>query len=159
MANKGYGMGLVRSTSFGRKRVGLPNLSMEFGNHGECLTPKPLKRQRSLDSFSFGEKSALEDLPPEILIRILCGVEHDDLKSLIFVSKAIKEATLVARDSHFAFSTPRKTTVGFQNAYFFCEFNEEIEAPNAPKQSRILKHKLSRKKLSDISLALFASED
>lgn len=79
MANEGYGMGLVRSTSFGRKRVGLPNLSMGFVNHGECLTPKPLKRQRSLDSFSFGEKSALEDLPPEILVSSLFFLFFDFL--------------------------------------------------------------------------------
>lgn len=68
MGNERYGMGLVRSTSFGRKRVALPNLRMELGNHE---TPTPLKRQRSLDSFSFEEKSALEDLPHEILVSSL----------------------------------------------------------------------------------------
>lgn len=29
---------------------------------------------------------------PNVQIRILCGVEHDDLKNLCLVSKSIKEA-------------------------------------------------------------------
>ncbi|KAL8460313.1 hypothetical protein ACS0TY_032017 [Phlomoides rotata] len=155
MENEDYGMGLSRSTSFGRKRVALLSSRMDFdGNHDECVTPTPLKRRRSQDSFEFGGKSALEDLPQEILIKILCGVEHDDLKKLLFVSKSIKEATLVSKESHFAFSTPKKT-VGFQNFDFFND-SIEIEAPNAPKQSRVPRRRLSPKKLTDISVALFS---
>ncbi|KAL8032711.1 hypothetical protein ABFS82_13G114200 [Erythranthe guttata] len=157
-ADEGYGMGLVRSTSFGRKRVSLSNLSIDYENDDNCMaatTPSPSKRRCFEDSFFCAEKASLEDLPQEILIRILCGVEHDDLKTLFFVSKAIREATLVAKQSHFAFNTPSKT-VGFQSVDHFCEF-DEIEAPNAPKQSRVLRSRLTAKKLSDISVALFAS--
>lgn len=36
------------------------------------------------------------------------------------------------------------------------DFNE-VEAPNAPKQSRVPRFRLSKKKLEDISVALFPS--
>lgn len=49
--------------------------------------------------------------------------------------------------------------MGFQNAEPFGEMIEEVEAPNAPKQSRVPRHRLSAKKLSDLSVALFASGD
>ncbi|KAL0353155.1 UNVERIFIED_CONTAM: F-box protein [Sesamum angustifolium] len=156
-ANEEYGMGLVRSTSFGRKRVALSCVSMEFGSEDDCIPTTPWKRQCFQDTFFCTEKSTLEDLPQEILIRILCGVEHDDLKRLFFVSKAIREATLIAKQSHFAYSTPRKT-VGFQNVEYFGDFNE-VEAPNAPKHSRVPRYRLTAKKLADISVALFASGD
>ncbi|KAI8537079.1 hypothetical protein RHMOL_Rhmol10G0307100 [Rhododendron molle] len=44
-------------------------------------------------------------------IRILCGVDHGDLKRLFNVSKMFREATLVARKWHFAYNTPVKTSV------------------------------------------------
>ncbi|KAK4399053.1 F-box protein [Sesamum angolense] len=144
-ANEEYGMGLVRSTSFGRKRVALSCVSMEFGSEDDCIATTPWKRQCFQDTFFCTEKSALEDLPQEILIRILCGVEHDDLKRLFFVSKAIREAYA-------------QKTVGFQNVEYFGDFNE-VEAPNAPKQSRVPRYRLTAKKLADISVALFASGD
>ncbi|KAI3466639.1 hypothetical protein Pfo_023302 [Paulownia fortunei] len=156
-ANEEYGMGLVRSTSFGRKRVALSNVCMEFGDDDDCIPTTPSKKQCFRDSFFCAEKSTLEDLPQEILIRILCGVEHDDLKRLFFVSKAMREATLVAKQSHFAYSTPRKTLM-FQNVEDFGDFNE-VEAPNAPKQSRVPRSRLSAKKLADISVTLFASDN
>ena len=68
--------------------------------------------------------------------------------------------TLIAEQWHFAYSTPRKT-LGFQDSIYsedFSEFNE-VEAPNAPKQARITRSRLTGKKLADISVALFASPD
>lgn len=70
-ANGGYGMGLVRSTSFGRKRVLVSSHSMEFGDDDDCVANASLKRRCSQDSIFWGEKSALEDLPQEILVSIL----------------------------------------------------------------------------------------
>ncbi|EPS73155.1 hypothetical protein M569_01603, partial [Genlisea aurea] len=100
----------------------------------------------------------LEDLPQEILIRIICGVEHDDLKHLLLVSKSMKEATLIAKQSHFAFSTPRKTLSFPKADEFYSTDNDDIEAaPNAPKQSRLPRNRLTPKKLSAISVALFAA--
>lgn len=63
----------------------------------------------------------------------------------------------MAKQSHFAYNTPRKT-VGFQDAESIGEVIE-VEAPNAPKQSRVPRRKLGVKKLADISVALFASGD
>jgi hypothetical protein len=154
--NERYGVGLVRSTSFGRKRVSLSNVCMEFGDDDDCIPTTPSKRQCLPDSFVVSQKSALEDLPQEIVIRILCGVEHDDLRRLFFVSRAIREATLIAKQSHFAYSTPRKTVM-LRDMDDLGDFNE-AEAPNAPKQSRVPRSRLSAKKLADLSVALFASD-
>ncbi|GAA0169202.1 hypothetical protein Leryth_019616 [Lithospermum erythrorhizon] len=154
ISNEGYGYELVRNTSFGRKRVALRNVTVDFG-----VDELPLKRQCSLDSFVFAEKSPLESLPEDLLVRVLCGVNHEDLKSLYYVSKSIKEAAMVAKKLHFEFSTPRKT-VGFRSVADneWLSGLSDVEAPNAPKQSR-RRSELNRKKLSDISVALFASDD
>ena len=117
-------------------------------------------------------------------IRILCGVDHDDLKQLIRISKTISEAvnitriiihlicfrsflilidlgflfhlqTLIAKEWHFAYSTPSKVRA-FRSAFEFDNSSDldEIEAPNAPTTKRF--RSLNRKKLADISVALFA---
>ena len=83
------------------------------------------------------EKSILESLPQDILIRILCGVDHDDLKQLFHVSRTIRDATIKTRKSHFAYSTPSKVLV-FRDSLDWEEPSsfEELQTPNAPKQSR-----------------------
>ncbi|KAL2520224.1 F-box protein SKIP27-like [Forsythia ovata] len=141
-ANEEYGMRLVRITSFGRKRVALSNINLEFDGHDDCILKTSTKKHCYEDSF------LLEGLPQDNLIRILCGVEHDDLKRLVFVSKAIRDVnkpTLITKQWHFAYITPRKT-VGFQNVEDLGEFND-FEAPNAPKQSMVPRSQLSAKKL------------
>ncbi|XP_073302055.1 F-box protein At1g61340-like [Primulina huaijiensis] len=147
-ANDGYVIGLVRSTSFGRKRVA-------FGDDSFFCTSS--KKHCYQDSFLPVDKSALEALPQDILIRILCGVEHDDLKRLFFVSKTIRETTVIVKQTHFAYRTPMKT-VRFQRVDIFGDFDEG-EAPNAPKQSRVPRSRLCKKKLADISVALFFSDE
>ncbi|CAK7350714.1 unnamed protein product [Dovyalis caffra] len=153
---EGLGFKFVRSYSFGRKRV----LSTKNNVNNEDLLNldstfnSPLKRLCSLEP----EKSNLESLPQDILIRVLCGVDHDDLKQLFHVSKVIREATLIAKQWHFAYSTPRKsqafrTPIDLENP---SELNE-IEAPNAPKHRRSYKSQLNRKSIADVSVALFAS--
>ncbi|KAK6797594.1 hypothetical protein RDI58_005296 [Solanum bulbocastanum] len=144
-----YGSGLVRSSSFGRKRV---ILDVDFSSTIH------MKKVCSHNSFFNYDKSPIEDLPQDILIRIVCGVDHDDLKRLFRVSRAIREAAVIAKRLHFEYATPRKT-VGFKNAIEdLGEFND-VEAPNAPRQLKVRKLKLSKKKMADISVALFASED
>lgn len=88
MANEGYGMGLVRSTSFGRKRVFLSSQSMEFGDDDDCVRNASLKRRCSQDLSFWGEKSALEDLPQEILVSFtvvfdLCSYDLIELVCLL----------------------------------------------------------------------------
>ncbi|KAM7530719.1 hypothetical protein LguiB_034129 [Lonicera macranthoides] len=151
---EGLGLGLVRYASFGRKRVAISNeTEVDF------INTTPTKRQCSENSFSsYYDKSLLEALPQDILIRVLCGVEHDDLKRLFHVSKSIREATLIAKQWHFAYSTPTKR-FAFRNPVDLLDSNEfdDVEAPNAPKQCRVPRIRLSRKKMEDLSVALFAS--
>ncbi|CAH9133700.1 unnamed protein product [Cuscuta epithymum] len=99
---EGLGLGLVRSRSFGRKRVALPIAAaiMEEDDHNGAFISttdsSPPKRHCSEVSFPACQKSVLDALPQDVLIRIVCGVEHDDLKRLFHVSKGIREAVSVS---------------------------------------------------------------
>ncbi|XP_051135806.1 F-box protein At1g61340-like [Andrographis paniculata] len=120
----------------------------------------PIRRSSEKQScLSVLKSAALEDLPQEILIRVLCGVDHADLKTLSFVSKSIRAAALMAKQSHFAFSTPRKNSTFLNTKPEDFGFFDEVEAPNAPKQRRIRRSRLNAKKLADLSVSLFTSDD
>lgn len=164
-------MALTKSLSFslGRKRVLISRNSCtleEFVADFESLAP--MKRRcgeqndEQIEQVSRRNSSLLEALPQEILIKVVCGVDHDDLKQLINVSKTIRDATVIAKQLHFAFSTPSKTKV-FRNSIDLLnnpmDF-DECEAPNAPKQvRRTNRPRISEKKLEDVSIALFADEE
>ncbi|KAJ4980963.1 hypothetical protein NE237_031800 [Protea cynaroides] len=135
--------------TIGRKRITLSNrLAMEMlPRISHCRSPSKI------------EKSLLEALPQEILIRILCCVDHDDLKQLMLVSKLIRDTTLIAKKSHFTYSTPRAKISGLRSSGSDLE-HDCLEAPNAPKQrKKCPRSRISRKKLSDISVALFRSPE
>ncbi|KAH7545914.1 hypothetical protein FEM48_Zijuj01G0144700 [Ziziphus jujuba var. spinosa] len=159
--HEGYELGLVNYTrGLGRKRI-------VISNNGDALFPldssleTPLKKRCGERMAVVSERSPLEALPQDILIRILCCVDHEDLKQLVQVSKSISEATLIAKQWHFAYSTPRKTRA-FRSAIDFQDCGgevDEIETPIAPKQTRLPRSRLSRKKLESISVALFACPD
>ncbi|KAJ4703371.1 putative F-box family protein [Melia azedarach] len=153
------GLGFVRyNRGLGRKRILITNV-VETSSFDSAIRT-PLKRQCSdkMVDLDCDERSRLEALPQDILIRILCSVNHEDLKQLFHVSKPIREATLIAKECHFAYSTPRKSRV-FGSSIDFEGPNEddEVEAPNAPRQMRGYKSRISGKKLADLSVALFAS--
>lgn len=145
-------LGCVRFTrSFGRKRIVISNEDVEL------LVPDSPVKTPKLRCFEPDEKSVIESLPQEILIRIICGVDHDDLKQLFHVSTAIREATLVAKECHFAYNTPKKTRkylspFDLENQSDF----DELKVPNAPKQ-RNFKSPFNWEDLSDVSVDLFAS--
>ncbi|KAK4271428.1 hypothetical protein QN277_020128 [Acacia crassicarpa] len=147
----GFG-GYTRSLS--RKRIVVSTDVEASPQDSSSMTP--LKRMRSGAFTPNSEKSRLEELPQDILIRVLCGVDHEDLKQLYHVSKTIKEAALIAKQWHFEYSTPKKKTFALQTAIALDDEKEipEMEAPKAP--LRKFKSRLSGKKLSDISVALFA---
>ncbi|KAM1363730.1 hypothetical protein ACFX15_028076 [Malus domestica] len=98
-------LGFVKYTrALGRKRIGISN-NGEEASPADLYPNTPLKKQRSgkmIWESKTAASSALEALPQEILIKVVCGVDHDDLKRLFRVSKAIREATLVAKQWHFA---------------------------------------------------------
>uniref|UniRef100_A0A1J3HWY3 F-box protein n=1 Tax=Noccaea caerulescens TaxID=107243 RepID=A0A1J3HWY3_NOCCA len=157
----GLGLGLEfvqYKRGFGRKRV-LISSGDEIGD--SILTSKISSKNQT--SASDGQSQELEDLPQDVLVRIICGVEHEDLKPLFQVSKTIREATLVAKQSHFAYNTPRKTSVfhrdlfGFDKPFGLADDNgDEIEAPGAPLQKRYRLSRINRDEdNSGVSVALF----
>ncbi|CAN0852708.1 F-box protein SKIP27 [Linum grandiflorum] len=144
---------LVRYSSFGRKRitVSLESWDMETGP----VTPT-LKRHCSEAAIAMAAATELESLPQELLVKVICGVNHDDLKQLLFVSKPIAEATSIAREIHFAYRTPKKVRA-FRSPAVDFEM-EDIETPGAPRAVREYKL-LSRKVASDLSVSLFSSPE
>lgn len=159
VADEELGLGFVRYTrALGRKRILISN---NFEASPIDSAPKISSKKRCGERMTLeSERSLLEALPQDILIRVLCGVNHEDLKQLFHVSKSIREATLIAKQWHFAYSTPSKTRA-FRTAFDLENQSEfdDIEAPNAPRQSRPRRSRLPEKKLADISVALFASPD
>nr|AFK39960.1 unknown [Lotus japonicus] len=148
------GYSFARTLSMGRKRVVVTN------NVENDSVMTPLKRVCSGRINFNSERSRLEALPLDVLIRVLCGVDHEDLEQLLHVSKTIREATEIARDFHFEYSTPKKKTFGFRSPFDIEDANEfeEIEAPKAPLRKSV-KSKLSGKNLGGISVALFGSTE
>ncbi|KAL8107884.1 F-box protein At1g61340-like [Apium graveolens] len=154
----GFGyISLSRSWSFGRKRVFLSNNLEEVDS---CFAATPNKKCCVEDSLMGSEKSLIEALPQDILIKILCGVEHDDLKRLFYVSKSIRAATVIAKQWHFAYNTPTKKLI-FKNPVKFENSDDvyELEAPNAPKQSRISRSRLNGNKQGLLSRRLFMDKE
>ncbi|GMP34756.1 hypothetical protein CsSME_00007496 [Camellia sinensis var. sinensis] len=97
--NEGLGLGFVRYTrSMSGKRIALSS-NMEVDS---TVTTPRMKKPRSEKMLSF-DKSLLEALPQDILIRILCNVDHDDLKQLFHVSKPIREAVIFDCFRFFSF--------------------------------------------------------
>ncbi|OIW13863.1 hypothetical protein TanjilG_31752 [Lupinus angustifolius] len=116
--------------ALGRKRV-------VVSNNVEASNPmnSSLKRVCSGTFSSISERSSLEALPFDILIKVLCGVEHEDLEQLFHVSKIIKEAAEIAKRLHFEYSTPKKKTFAAFHIPIDVDSSnefEEIKAPNAP---------------------------
>ncbi|KAF1882236.1 hypothetical protein Lal_00038882 [Lupinus albus] len=129
--------------TLGRKRV-------------EASPPvSPSKRICSGGITFNSDKSPLEALPLDILVKVLCGVEHEDLTQLFHVSKTIREATLIAKGSYFEYRTPKKKLFAFYDPIDMDDANgfHEIEAPNAPlRKSNLMSN---GKKFEDISINLF----
>ncbi|KAK7412272.1 hypothetical protein VNO78_03724 [Psophocarpus tetragonolobus] len=140
--------------TLGRKRVVVSN---DVETSPQVTTP--FKRMCSKKISPNSERSLLEALPQDILVKVLCGVDHEDLKQLFHVSRTIREATLIAKELHFEYSTPKKRSLTFLNRFDLENANglKEIQAPNAP--LRKSKSRLNGKKLADISLALFSFMD
>ncbi|XP_062087346.1 F-box protein SKIP27-like [Humulus lupulus] len=153
--NESSEMGLVKYGRTQRKRVGL------YNSGSDSISRTPLKKHCARERMilnSEKETCALQALPEEILIQIVSGVDHEDLNQLNQVAKFIREAALVAEKIHFAFSTPKKGRA-FTTAIDLEDVSEDIEAPNAPKQTRARGSRLTAKKLGSISVNLFGEPD
>ncbi|CAI8591238.1 unnamed protein product [Vicia faba] len=134
------------SKSLGRKRV-VVSENMEYFS-----SFTPLKRVYNARFNSNSHISLLESLPQDILLHVLCGVDHDDLKQLFHVSKITREATLMVKESHFKFTTPKKKSFDSNDKF------PEIGTPKAPLK-KLKGSKFSREELSDISTVLFWVRD
>uniref|UniRef100_A0A0E0ED43 F-box domain-containing protein n=1 Tax=Oryza meridionalis TaxID=40149 RepID=A0A0E0ED43_9ORYZ len=129
----------------GRKRVAVsPAPPPSGGPHSPVRT---LRKQRSTRLHMDDAVSLLESLPQDVLIKVLCKVNHSDLRPLLLVSKQ----TVVAREQHFAFATPSS------KAALRGGEEEEQEAPGAPKlQRRVARSSpVWGKNLASISVNLF----
>ncbi|CAN1810831.1 F-box protein At1g61340 [Linum perenne] len=155
------------SRSFGRKRISISQ-NLEFLDDMEETSPRPrapLKRLCSVPIMAAEEKeeeiqtSGLDNLPQDLLIKILCGVNHEDLKQLLLVSKPIAEATSIAKRLHFAYSTPTKVRAFRSSSPVNFESEaEEIETPGAPLRGlRRYRPRLNMEEASEVSIALFGS--
>ncbi|GJU57194.1 reverse transcriptase domain-containing protein [Tanacetum coccineum] len=72
----------------------------------EFVRSKKFITMDSVNKQAMGN-SRLEDLPQEVLVKVLCGVEHRDCKSLFYVSHKIREVAILAKEYHFDYTTPR----------------------------------------------------
>ncbi|KAJ1388097.1 F-box-like domain superfamily [Sesbania bispinosa] len=151
--------GYSYTRALGRKRVVVSN-NVEASPLDSSPVMTPLKRVCSGRITINEERSRLEALPLDILIRVLCGVDHEDLKQLLLVSKTIREATEIAKKLHFEYSTPKKKIFAFRTPLDLQEDGsgfQEIETPKAP--LRKSKSRLSGRNLAGISVALFSSTE
>ncbi|XP_031500980.1 F-box protein At1g61340-like isoform X2 [Nymphaea colorata] len=142
----------------GRKRIRVPSRSGMAAVDLRCDS-KCLKSMASTNSGCGEESLNLEALPLDVLI--MCGVEYDDLMQLFLVSKGIREAALIAKESHFAFSTPkpkrRATRSNSSDSFGPSSLKlDETEAPNAPIRREYWKTRAG-KKFAEISVNLFPS--
>ncbi|KAI6678226.1 hypothetical protein NL676_039022 [Syzygium grande] len=151
-----YGVGLQGMHTWGAERGG-PRRALMRRRGGPSR--RSSERQCSVRPLLDGsKKSGLEVLPQDILIRILSHVVHGDLKRLVCMSKTIKEATVVAKQWHFAYTMPMKIRT-FRNSIDPQNSSDckEIEAPNA--LLRTFRSCISRRKLVDVTTVLFASSN
>lgn len=54
-------------------------------------------------------ESRLESLPFDLLIRILCLLHHDQLKTVFHVSQRLRKVAVVARQCYFNYTTPDRS--------------------------------------------------
>ncbi|KAH7675802.1 F-box domain-containing protein [Dioscorea alata] len=141
---KGSGLEFVQKTCIlGRKRVAVVSSMIEESGF---VSPVSTKMQKRLNH--------LEALPQDILVRVLCHVGHSDLRQLLLVSKSVQEATVIAKELHFTFSTPSKPKIRGDSG-----LGGGVDTPDAPKRNRIAKSRLNDKKLASIAVALFVSPE
>jgi len=117
--------------TLGRKRVAVPPAPAGTGPHSPVRT---LRKQRSTRHHMDDTVSLLESLPEDVLIKVLCKVNHSDLRQLLLVSKPVSQATIVAKELHFAFATPT-AKVGFRDEE--CLEEGELQWAPRPRQRRV----------------------
>ncbi|KAF7015253.1 unnamed protein product [Triticum aestivum] len=129
----------------GRKRVAVSPAPSPSGPHSPVRT---LRKQRSIRFHMDDTICLLESLPQDVLVKVLCKVNHSDLRQLLLVSKPVSEATVVAKELHFAFATPSKASA---------DAEEEDDGPGAPKQHRVARSRCRGMNLASVAVNLSES--
>ncbi|GJN11370.1 hypothetical protein PR202_ga29556 [Eleusine coracana subsp. coracana] len=133
----------------GRKRVAVPPTPASPGPHSPV---RSLRKQRSTRLQMNDGASILESLPEDLLINVLCKVNHSDLKQLILVSKPVSKATIVAQEQHFAYATPSAKS-SFRD-------DQDNDHQWAPRQRRVAgRSRFGGKDLEGIAVNLAAAFD
>ncbi|GJN32727.1 hypothetical protein PR202_gb21250 [Eleusine coracana subsp. coracana] len=142
----------------GRKRVAVPPTPASPGPHSPV---RSLRKQRSTRLQMNDGASLLESLPEDVLINVLCKVNHSDLKQLILVSKpnntnigcsTLFLQTIVAKERHFAYATPSAKSC-FRD-------EQDDEQQWAPRQRRVAgRSRFGGKDLEGIAVNLAAAFD
>ncbi|KAM1073180.1 hypothetical protein ACFX2B_018085 [Malus domestica] len=80
------------------------------------LSPVNLVRQNSLLKTpktprveACESESRLESLPMDLLVKLLCHLHHDQLKSVFHVSQRVRKAVVIARQFYFNYTTPDRS--------------------------------------------------
>ncbi|KAK4368156.1 hypothetical protein RND71_011948 [Anisodus tanguticus] len=82
---------------------------------GDVTSPMDLAKQNNLQmtpktpgSVEGMSESRLESLPLDLLVKILCHLQHDQLKAVFHVSQKIRKAVILARQYYFNYTTPNR---------------------------------------------------
>ncbi|KAJ3670285.1 hypothetical protein LUZ60_010609 [Juncus effusus] len=135
----------------GRKRVLNPQNAVDSSAFFSpvCFTQKRRTRRTQLERINL-----LEYLPRDMLVKVLCKVDHSDLKHLILVSKTVSEGALIARETHHLYSTPVKSIIkGPKNSENY------DNTPSAPKQNRVARSRIEGKDLASVAVVLFSNDE
>ncbi|KAK9071453.1 hypothetical protein SSX86_010022 [Deinandra increscens subsp. villosa] len=54
-------------------------------------------------------ESRIESLPMELLVKILCHLHHDQLRTVFHVSERVRKAAVIARQFYFNYTTPDRS--------------------------------------------------
>ncbi|KAL6640970.1 hypothetical protein ACP70R_019151 [Stipagrostis hirtigluma subsp. patula] len=129
-----------------------------FGSiKGQILPKTP----RTPDAAEFDGQSRLESLPLDLLIKIMCYLHHDQLKSVFHVSKRIRVAVQQAKQYHFNYTTPdrsrqellqNKTPLPADHWPFISKIDGKDVRVSTPRTPKAPKHasRLARLKLLDV---------
>ncbi|PHT91137.1 F-box protein [Capsicum annuum] len=116
---------VVRNADDVKEEVVLPNdvkvespifLSPVRSRLGAVTSPLDLAKQNNLQmtpktpgDVEGMSESRLESLPLDLLVNILCHLQHDQLKAVFHVSQKIRRAVILAKQFYFNYTTPNRT--------------------------------------------------
>ncbi|KAJ7522339.1 hypothetical protein O6H91_18G007100 [Diphasiastrum complanatum] len=66
------------------------------------------------DTSTSAQESLLESLPLELLVRIICKLQHDQLRPVFHTCKRLRQSVIIAKQSHFNYTTPGRKRWLFQ---------------------------------------------